>query len=155
MSYKAILQQLQGRLITDSPTFYSQRNIEIPNNVIPWQSISFDEEDDTQPPRPYIGVDFGDIPLEYFEGKKTGFTTFKIMVVVDNFHRGRIESEDRPDYLEALAYADHIDTLIDMYGGLTVTSFDKPIFSGNQIIRGINVKKEIRFERKRNAWQAG
>ncbi|AEL24345.1 hypothetical protein [Cyclobacterium marinum] len=155
MSYTSILQQLQGRLIDDSTTFYTQRNIEIPNDVIPWETVNFDEDNDTQPPRPYIGVDFSDMPLDYFEGKKTGFTEFKIMVVVDNFHRGRIESEDKVDYLEKLAYADHVDELLDMYGGYRITGFDKPIFSGNLIIRGLRVRKEIKFQRNRTAWMPG
>lgn len=141
----------------ESEAFYIEKGMERPSNVIPWENngTQFNEEEYPQPPRPYVALDFADIPLDLKEGIKEGFTEMTVIVVVDNFHQGRDNSDDLTDYLTVLEYGECIEELLDNYEGMETVGFRKPVFSGNLLMMPIRIRYQVRRQRSRLAWVGG
>lgn len=159
MSFASILQLIQGRVMAASTAeFYLDKNIEAPSDVIPWENnpTQWDESgENPQPPRPYLAVEWGDIPLAQEGGFLSGHGEFTIKVVVDNFHQGRDSSEDKADYVTQLQYADHITDLLARYQGIEVLGLQRPVFATkkNILIIGIRCRIESKRPAPRIAWK--
>jgi hypothetical protein len=153
MSFTTLLNLIKTR-IDGSADFWTEKNLPAITEVIPWEGgLNYDEErDDPQPPRPYIALDFGDLPREYTEGFKEGTMDFDLVVVVDNFHTGRSRSRDRADYLEVLSYADAVEQLFEGWEQIRVTTFRKPVYQGNLCIHRLACTRRFRDTRNRAPW---
>lgn len=158
MSFASILQTLQARILAPSTAeYYTLKSIQAPTEVIPWENnpLQWDESDYTQPPRPYLGVEWGDIPLRQGEGQLAGMGEFVVKVVLDNFHQGRNSSEDKADYVALLSYADTIADLLVNHAGIEVIGMQRPLFAvkKNIVIIGIRCRIETRRQIGRVAWK--
>lgn len=155
MSFTTLLNLIKTR-IDGSAAFWTGKSLSRIKDVIPWEGgTSYDEErDDPQPPRPYIAVDFGDLPREYTEGFKEGTMDFDLVVVVDNFHTGRSRSRNRADYLKVLSYANAVEELFEGYEQIRVTAFRKPQYQGNLCILRLACSRRFRDSRPRAPWTA-
>jgi hypothetical protein len=157
MSYASILELIQDRLMgEDSADYYTEKEITAPAAVIPWENnpTQWDEANYPQPPRPYVAVDFADLPLDARDGQQTGTIEIGIKVVVDNFYQGRDDSADLNAYKDALGYADHIDALLHHYEGIQIVGYEKPLFARNLIVSTIRIRYEYRRSRSRLPWAA-
>lgn len=158
MSFASILTLIQTRVMAPATAeYYTVKEIEAPTEVIPWQNnpTQWDESQFTQPPRPYLAVEWSDIPLVLMEGRKSGKAEFVVKVIVDNFHQGRHKAEDKTDYVAQLSYADHIEELLDLHQGIETLGFQRPLFAAkdNIMIIGIRCRWEIKQMRGRIAWK--
>lgn len=156
MSHSAILTVLSARIMHSSTDeYYQDLEIVKPTNIIVWEgnSILFNEDEHTQPIRPYIAVDFGDIPLSFDAGRKMGTTDMTVKVVQDNFHRNRHSSEDLDKFHEKLAYTEHIEKLLDNNDGIQTIAVSKPQFVKNMIIQDIRIRVKTDSTRSRLPWK--
>ena len=159
MSFASILQLVQTRVMAPSTAeYYTERAITAPSNVIPWENnpTQWNESAESpQPPRPYLAVEWGDIPLAQESGWLSGHGEFIVKVVVDNFHEGRYTSEDKADYVEQLSYADDIVDLLSRYQGIEILGMQRPVFATkkNVVIIGIRCRVETKRAAPRVAWK--
>lgn len=157
MSHAGILIKISGRILSeDSEPYYDALDVVKPTNVIVWEgnNIIFDEEEDTQPPRPYVAVQFADIPLSFDAGRKMGTTDMVVKVVQDNFHRNREVSEDLDKFLDKLIYTEVIESLLDNYDGIQTIGVGAPNFVKNLIIQDIRIRVKTDRTRSRLPWKA-
>lgn len=153
MSFVHVLNTIKTR-IDESGPFWTDKNLLPIKDVIPWEGQNeYDErDDDPQPPRPYLAVDFGDLPREYTEGFKEGTMEFDLVVVVDNFVTGRSRSVKRQDYLTILSYASAVEELFERYEYIYVRTLRKPVYQKNLTIFRLACSLRIRDSWNRAPW---